>query len=106
MDKDKLSNIAKKLVAPYKGILAADESNPTIEKRFDSPVTLIYMDGLQSEFFVLFDKEKYTVLRGLNWQIPFSVGGVNTDKDFSVSIEGGKDLVKELVKGLPRTFPV
>ena len=36
MDKDKLSNIAKKLVAPYKGILAADESNPTIKKRFDS----------------------------------------------------------------------
>ena len=36
MDKDKLSNIAKKLVASHKGILAADESNPTIKKRFDS----------------------------------------------------------------------
>ena len=29
-----LASIAKQLVAPGKGILAADESNPTIEKRF------------------------------------------------------------------------
>ena len=36
MDKNKLSNIATKLVAKNKGILAADESNPTIKKRFDS----------------------------------------------------------------------
>ena len=36
MDKDKLSNIATKLVAQNKGILAADESNPTIKNRFDS----------------------------------------------------------------------
>ncbi len=31
-----LASIAKQLVAPGKGILAADESNPTIEKRFKS----------------------------------------------------------------------
>ena len=36
MDKDKLSNSAIKLVAQNKGILAADESTPTIKKRFDS----------------------------------------------------------------------
>ena len=36
MNKDLLSNISKKLVAPKKGVLAADESNPTIKKRFDS----------------------------------------------------------------------
>tara|TARA_B100000686_G_scaffold260146_1_gene272782 strand:+ start:17698 stop:19131 length:1434 start_codon:yes stop_codon:yes gene_type:complete len=93
---DKLYNIINEKVSR--------EGKFAIEKQFDSPVTLIYMDGLQSEFFVLFDKEKYTVLRGLNWKIPFSVGGVNSDKDFSLSVEGGKDLVKELVKGLPRTF--
>ena len=62
------------------------------------------MDGQQSEFFVLFDKEKYTVLRGLNWEIPFSVGGVNSDADFSMELSSGKDLVKELVSGLPRAF--
>ena len=76
----------------------------TISREFDTPVTLIYMDGQQSEFFVLFDKEKYTVLRGLNWEIPFSVGGVNTDADFSVELASGKDLVKELVPGLPRAY--
>ena len=36
MDKDKLSNIATKLVAQNKGILAADESNPTCTKRLAS----------------------------------------------------------------------
>jgi fructose-bisphosphate aldolase class I len=36
MDKDALSKVAKDLVAPGKGILAADESMGTIKKRFDS----------------------------------------------------------------------
>ena len=80
------------------------EGSFTINREFDTPITLIYMDGQQSEFFVLFDKEKYTVLRGLNWEIPFSVGGVNTDADFSIELAGGKDLVKELVSGLPRAY--
>lgn len=36
MDKTALASTAKALVAPGKGILAADESFPTIEKRFES----------------------------------------------------------------------
>ena len=36
MDKDVLEKVAKELVAPGKGILAADESTGTIKKRFDS----------------------------------------------------------------------
>ena len=36
MDKQHLSSIAQKLVAPQKGILAADESSNTIKSRFDS----------------------------------------------------------------------
>ena len=36
MDTNKLSAIAKKLVSKNKGVLAADESSPTIQKRFDS----------------------------------------------------------------------
>ncbi|MBX6326714.1 MAG: fructose-bisphosphate aldolase class I, partial [Chthoniobacterales bacterium] len=36
MKDDNLQSIAKRLVAPGKGILAADESFPTIEKRFKS----------------------------------------------------------------------
>lgn len=36
MNKGKLASIAKKLVAPGKGLLAADESTPTIKKRLDS----------------------------------------------------------------------
>lgn len=35
MDKTQLTDIAKSLVAPRKGILAADESSKTIQKRFD-----------------------------------------------------------------------
>ncbi|MEL1223021.1 MAG: hypothetical protein VW522_02135, partial [Candidatus Neomarinimicrobiota bacterium] len=70
------------------------EGSFSMNREFDTPITLIYMDGQQSEFFVLFDKEKYTVLRGLNWEIPFSVGGVNSDADFSMELSSGKDLVK------------
>ncbi len=36
MNSDKLSSVAKAIVAKQKGVLAADESNPTIKKRFDS----------------------------------------------------------------------
>ena len=36
MDINKLSAIAKRLVSKNKGVLAADESSPTIKKRFDS----------------------------------------------------------------------
>ena len=36
MDTNKLSAIAKRLVSKNKGVLAADESSPTIKKRFDS----------------------------------------------------------------------
>ena len=36
MDTNKLSAIAKRLVSKNKGVLAADESSPTIQKRFDS----------------------------------------------------------------------
>ena len=75
-----------------------------MEREFDTPVTLIYMDGQQAEFFVLFDKEKYTVLRGLDWEIPFSIGGVNSEADFDIEISSGKDLVKESQPGLPRSF--
>ncbi|MEP7370940.1 MAG: class I fructose-bisphosphate aldolase, partial [Nitrosospira sp.] len=36
MDVDELKSVAGAIVARQKGILAADESNPTIKKRFDS----------------------------------------------------------------------
>jgi fructose-bisphosphate aldolase, class I len=36
MNLDGLNKIARAMVAPGKGILAADESNPTIKKRFDT----------------------------------------------------------------------
>ncbi len=36
MDSEKLASVAKAVVAARKGVLAADESTPTIRKRFDS----------------------------------------------------------------------
>ncbi|MEA2069304.1 MAG: class I fructose-bisphosphate aldolase [Verrucomicrobiota bacterium] len=36
MNNDKLKSVAKAIVTKHKGVLAADESNPTIKKRFDS----------------------------------------------------------------------
>ena len=38
MDKQLLERTARELVASGKGILAADESNPTCGKRFDSTI--------------------------------------------------------------------
>ena len=82
----------------------SSEGSFSINREFDTPVTLIYMDGQQADFFILFDKDKYTVLRGLNWEIPFSIGGVNSDADFSIELSSGKDLVNDLVSGLPRAY--
>ena len=36
MNLDQLKSVARGIVAPQKGVLAADESSPTIKKRFDS----------------------------------------------------------------------
>ena len=36
MNKNELQKVAKLMVSPKKGILAADESTGTIKKRFDS----------------------------------------------------------------------
>jgi len=36
MNLDELNKIATAMVAPGRGILAVDESNPTIKKRFDA----------------------------------------------------------------------
>ncbi len=36
MNLDALESIANAIVGPRKGVLAADESSPTIKKRFDS----------------------------------------------------------------------
>ena len=36
MDLQKMEAVARGIVAPGKGVLAADESFPTIKKRFDS----------------------------------------------------------------------
>src|SRR3569832_3016689 len=36
MNTDELRSVANAIVAKQKGVLAADESNPTIKKRFDS----------------------------------------------------------------------
>src|SRR6478735_4865576 len=36
MNIDELKSVAHAIVAKQKGVLAADESNPTIKKRFDS----------------------------------------------------------------------
>ena len=42
MNFSSLSEIAKYIVADGKGILAADESNPTCKKRFDSISAVSY----------------------------------------------------------------
>jgi len=57
MDNDKLSSVAKAIVAKQKGVLAADESNPTIKKRFDSIKVEPTEDNRQRYREILFSTE-------------------------------------------------
>lgn len=57
MNLESLSDIAKAMVAPGKGILAADESTPTIKKRFDTIATESTEENRRSYREMLFTTE-------------------------------------------------
>jgi fructose-bisphosphate aldolase class I len=105
MNNDKLRSVAKAIVAKQKGVLAADESNPTIKKRFDSIKVesteenrrryreiLFSTEGIERYIggIILFDE---TLRQGTQDGIPFAellssrgiVPGIKVDK-------GAKDL--------------
>ena len=52
----------------------------------------------------MFDKKRYTVLKGLKWEVPITVGGVYSNKDFEISVTSGKDMVANLEQGTPRSM--
>ncbi len=53
-----INEIAKKMVAPGKGILAADESSGTIKKRFDSINVESTEDNRMNYRRILFETEE------------------------------------------------
>ncbi len=119
-----LASIAKQLVAPGKGILAADESNPTIEKRFKTmgvPSTadsrrdyremLCGTPGLSEHIsgVILFDE---TLRQKTNDGIPFPellsnsgiIPGVKVDKGAKQLANFPKEKITEGLDGLRERF--
>jgi len=66
MDSKTLSSVAKAIVAPGKGVLAADESTPTIRKRFDS----IQVESTEE------NRQQYREILFTAQDIERSIGGV------------------------------
>lgn len=120
MDVNKLNEIAKKLVAPGKGILAADESDGTIKKRFDrigvestpenhrvyrqllfkTPEIEKYISGV-----ILFDE---TIRQNTDEGVPFPkyladrgiIPGIKVDKGTKELAEGSPEKITEGMNGL------
>ena len=80
------------------------EGSFTIKRTLDSPITPIPMEGQKTDFFVLFDKKRYTVLKGLDWEIPVTIGGVFSNNDFTISIITGADMITSFDQGTPRSI--
>ena len=73
-------------------------------RKLDAFITPVPLEGQRTDFFVMFDKKRYTVLKGLKWEVPVTVGGVYSNKDFELSISRGADMVANLDQGTPRSI--
>jgi len=82
------------------------EGSFKITRKLDAFITPVPLEGQRTDFFVLFDKKRYTVLKGLQWEVPVTVGGVYSNKDFEISISKGADMVSNLEQGTPRSMLV
>jgi len=82
------------------------EGSFKITRKLDAFITPVPLEGQRTDFFVLFDKKRYTVLKGLQWEVPVTVGGVYSNKDFEISISKGADMISNLEQGTPRSMLV
>ena len=120
MSSNSLAVVARQMVAPGKGILAADESGPTIQKRFDSIDLgstednrrayrqLLFTTERASEFIsgvILFDE---TLRQSTDQGIPFPqllteqgiLPGIKVDKGAKILAGAGDEKVTEGLDGL------
>ena len=80
------------------------EGSFKMARNLDAFITPVPLEGQRTDFFVMFDKKRYTVLKGLKWEVPVTVGGVYSNKDFELSISRGADMVANLDQGTPRSI--
>ncbi len=80
------------------------EGSFKMARKLDAFITPVPLEGQRTDFFVMFDKKRYTVLKGLKWEVPVTVGGVYSNKDFELSISRGADMVANLDQGTPRSI--
>jgi fructose-bisphosphate aldolase, class I len=120
MENDKLMSVAKALVAKQKGLLAADESTPSIKKRFDAinvdsteenrrryREILFLTEGIESYIggVILFDE---TLRQGTREGIPFAdllsrrgiIPGIKVDKGAKALALYPEDKITEGLDGL------
>ena len=87
MNNDKLSSVAKDIVAKQKGVLAADESTPTIKKRFDA----IKMESTEES------RRRYREILFTTEEIEHYIGGVILyDETLRQSTQDGTPFAKLL----------
>jgi fructose-bisphosphate aldolase class I len=120
MNNDKLISVAKALVAKQKGVLAADESTPSIKKRFDSINVASTEDNRRRYREILFSTEgieRYiggvilfdeTLRQGTRESIPFAdllsrrgiIPGIKVDKGAKALALYPEDKITEGLDGL------
>jgi len=71
----------------------------TATKILETPV--IPKGGYVKDFFIYFDKSKYSVLRGIKWEIDVVIAGVDKENELILTIIDGKALVEDLIKDIP-----
>ena len=122
---DTLSDIAEALVAPKKGILAADESLPTIEKRFTSigiesteenrrayREMLFTTDGIEAFIsgVIMFDETLYhKTSDGTSFpallQSRGIIPGIKVDEGTEAMMDSSEEKVTKGLEGLPPRMP-
>ena len=95
-------NIAKKIEDNINKKVSRDGAF-RMTRDLDAAIVPVPLEGQKADFFVLFDKKRFTVLKGLKWEIPLTVGGVFSNSDFEVSISGGNEMISSIVQGTPRS---
>ena len=95
-------NIAKKIEDNINKKVSRDGAF-RMTRDLDAAIVPVPLEGQKADFFVLFDKKRFTVLKGLKWEIPLTVGGVFSNSDFEVSISGGNEMISSIEQGTPRS---
>ncbi len=90
--------IVKKLISAIKQV-----GRIPLSKTFPNKIVPIGV-GAASPFTMQTPKDSYSVLQGLNWEVPIYIGGVKENSDFRISVIQGSELVTDKIVRTPETI--